>query len=1820
MTDRTAPTSSLKLEWVYGYRGHQCRNNLYYTSSKEIVYFVAGVGVVSNTRENSQRFFLGHNDDIISLALHPERQLVATGQVGKDPYVCVWDSKTCQTVSILKDAHQRGVTCLAFNNTGTLLVSVGLEDYHLISVWDWRKGRALASVRGHTDRIFDIQFNPYQENLLVSCGVKHIKFWTLCGNALNPKKGVFGKAGEIQTNLCLAFGPNDVTYSGTLSGEIYKWKGHNLSGTIPNAHNGAIFTMHGNSDGYATGSKDGTVILWDNNFKPITKLEMINTPVGYEGLSVRSAYWMGEKILVGTNAGEVFEVIATEKDKPKTIVQGHAEGELWALAVHPKKPMFATGSDDRSVRLWSMLDMTLLARTDLDQKVRSLGFNADGSHLAVGLGDGSFMVLKARDLSEVTHIKDRKEVIHELKYSPDGQHLAVGSNDNFVDIYSVAQRYKKVGECKGSSSFITHLDWSMDSKYLQTNSGASERLFFKMPSGKRIANKEEVKAIHWATWTGVLGVEVNGIWEKYTDTNDVNACDASFQNEVLVTGDDFGLVKLFRFPCLRKGAKFRKYVGHSAHVTNVRFSHDTMRVISVGGGDHAIFQWRYLPEGSHDGGDDVDGGAYLESHSDESDSEASDADELDSDIENNLTETRLGKSLKYCIEPSERQIDYGRTLYREDLPALKERLKLSKEEQQKEDSVPRQRPPSQGLKLEFVFGYRGYDCRNNLFYTQSGEVVYHVAALGIVYNRDHKQRFYNAHTDDILCLCIHPVRDVVATGQVGRDPAVHVWDAVKMETLAILKGQHERGVCAVDFSGDGKKLASVGLDDNHVIVVWDWKKGEKLATTRGHKDKIFVIKWNPQNPDLLVTAGMKHIKFWTQTGGGFTSKRGTFGSAGKAETMMCATYGKSPDLVYSGGASGKVYIWQGHAMQNSVQAHEGPVFAMQVLEKGFVTGGKDGTVGLWDDNFSRCLKSYKVTRTSLSPGPPASILLEDVPPIRAITLGQGKILVGTKNGEIMEIDKSGPITVLIQGHLEGELWGLASHPAEELCATVSDDMSVRVWDLAGHRLKNVRKLTKPARSVTYSPDGRVLAVGYKDGSFQVVDSSTLDDIVGFHHRKEEISDIKFSPGQGKYLAVASHDNFVDIYNVLSSKRVGICKGSSSYVTHVDWDSKGKLLQTNSGAKERLFFEAPRGTRQAIVSSESKKIDWSTWTSVLGDDCSGIWPPHSDITDVNAVDLTKDKKILATGDDFGFVKLFEYPVQGKHAKFKKYVGHSAHVTNVRWTSDDNHLISVGGADTSVMVWSHARAHGKEDTGGDSDDSDTDSEEEGGYDSDVEKEKNLTYEDKIYANPIRTTKGVKPHLRERQDDEEHRPAVSRGSKAPPKVRQLDRQRDSGKKRRSQPIQNIVATGQIGTEPCVHVWDAMSKETLSVIHGFHTKGVCAVNFSCNGKLLVTVGIDAAHSIAVWKWAEGHKLARVVSRAHGGPVFAMHTTFRDGLIVSGGKDKGNAKEGVGIKLWDQEMKRCRTLSLGSGPCVVRSVCRGKGKILVGTKDSEIIEITEKAATLQTLVRGHGEGEIWGLACHPDREVFVTASDDQTVRLWDVASKTMVKMAPLGVAARSAAFSPDGELLAVGLKNGAFALLKTAELKIVAQKRDRHQAIQDIRFSPDGKYLAVGSDDSCVDFYELREGRPLSRAGYCKGIPSFVTQMDFSADSRFIQVSTGAYERLVFTVPSGNPLKDRKEINRITWASWTSVLGNEVIGVWPRNADKADVNCANLSSSGLSLATGDDFGFVKLFEFPASEKFAPFKRYVGHSAHVTNVRFTCDDRYLISAGGDDCW
>ena len=73
------------------------------------MYYIASKAVVYNIEAHTQRFYTLHDDDILSMAVHPNRTIVATGDGGKKPKICVWDSDTMQTLKIIKDFHERGM-------------------------------------------------------------------------------------------------------------------------------------------------------------------------------------------------------------------------------------------------------------------------------------------------------------------------------------------------------------------------------------------------------------------------------------------------------------------------------------------------------------------------------------------------------------------------------------------------------------------------------------------------------------------------------------------------------------------------------------------------------------------------------------------------------------------------------------------------------------------------------------------------------------------------------------------------------------------------------------------------------------------------------------------------------------------------------------------------------------------------------------------------------------------------------------------------------------------------------------------------------------------------------------------------------------------------------------------------------------------------------------------------------------------------------------------------------------------------------------------------------------------------------------------------------------------------------------------------------------------------------------------------------------------------------------------------------------------------------------------------------------------------------
>lgn len=72
--------------------------------------------------------------------------------------------------------------------------------------------------------------------------------------------------------------------------------------------------------------------------------------------------------------------------------------------------------------------------------------------------------------------------------------------------------------------------------------------------------------------------------------------------------------------------------------------------------------------------------------------------------------------------------------------------------------------------------------------------------------------------------------------------------------------------------------------------------------------------------------------------------------------------------------------------------------------------------------------------------------------------------------------------------------------------------------------------------------------------------------------------------------------------------------------------------------------------------------------------------------------------------------------------------------------------------------------------------------------------------------------------------------------------------------------------GMAPSIHVWDAMTKKTLSILRCSHAKGVGYVNFSATGKLLLSVGVEPDHTITVWRWQEGARAPGRLARPRRG------------------------------------------------------------------------------------------------------------------------------------------------------------------------------------------------------------------------------------------------------------------------------------------------------------------------------------------------------------------
>ena len=190
------------------------------------------------------------------------------------------------------------------------------------------------------------------------------------------------------------------------------------------------------------------------------------------------------------------------------------------------------------------------------------------------------------------------------------------------------------------------------------------------------------------------------------------------------------------------------------------------------------------------------------------------------------------------------------------------------------------------------------------------------------------------------------------------------------------------------------------------------------------------------------------------------------------------------------------------------------------------------------------------------------------------------------------------------------------------------------------------------RCVAVSDDKYIL-VGCKEGTLRVFDPN-LKQINIVKVSQKEISDIKFS-ADNSLVAIGAHDSKIYVYKWSSNGKMDLSStmvGHHSTITHLDFSRDGNYLHSNSRDYELLFWDTSTGKQLTSGATLLRDEYFHTWTSCLGWPVEGIWEKFSKGTDINAVDRSKElnpfegSTLLCVGDDFGKVRLLEYPCRAK----------------------------------------------------------------------------------------------------------------------------------------------------------------------------------------------------------------------------------------------------------------------------------------------------------------------------------------------------------------------------------------------------------------------------------------------------------------------------------------------------------------------------------------------------------------------------------------------
>ena len=481
---------------------------------------------------------------------------------------------------------------------------------------------------------------------------------------------------------------------------------------------------------------------------------------------------------------------------------------------------------------------------------------------------------------------------------------------------------------------------------------------------------------------------------------------------------------------------------------------------------------------------------------------------------------------------------------------------------------------------------------------------------------------------------------------------------------------------------------------------------------------------------------------------------------------------------------------------------------------------------------------------------------------------------------------------------------------------------------------------------------------------------------------------------------------------------------------------------------------------------------------------------------------------------------------------------------------------------------------------------------------------------------------------------------------------------------PDKSTILSG--GSDGMIRLWDARSgAERLTF--GEPSGWVHAVGFSPDGSSVISAADD--RKIRLWDARSGvpHLVIDELESDAWHAAYSPDGTHINAILTDGTFGVWDARSGDRVESRPAAGGDARGIGFSpNGDQIVAATADGGLNVTLTTLAAEQ---SAAASDPAGLLVGH-EKDVWRVAFFPDGKGMVSASADQTLRLWSMSSSqpiatlrghrggvNVVDVSADGKAAVSGSddgtlrlwqAESDGEFLteltahaavnsadlgtddrvATGSDDGVIRLWDGVSGELLKAWNGHEGGVRSVRFFSDDSLLVSGGADAEIRLWDVATGGlTASLAGH----EGSVTTVDISPDGsriasgswdtslRLWNIDSGdavlaleSHEDTVRSVdfsPSGDRVLSASDDNTVR--IWNATSGDQLL-VYEGHDN--DVNTAVFSPDGSSVLSADADGLIRLWDSQSGENLMDFE---GHLDSVWSAAFSTDGGRILSGSAD---